>query len=128
VASGAWETFEPTAPNGKIWFLKNLRMEIPADGDATSGSHRVYLISLPNKIELLGGESTYDTDLVFKYGYWNSANSFAYPPDSATPQKVVTSVLIDDENGIRISYNNETDVAQENDRIYYLDVLEVKHS
>lgn len=125
VASGSWEAKGVVAPDGKIWFLRTIQILIPSDADATTGSHRVMLQVRPNMVTVLEGKSTYDADLVFSNGFWQNANTWNRPPDSATPQQCVSSVLIGSTDGIRFAYYNGTDVVQENDREYYLDALEV---
>jgi len=125
VASGNNETVDVTAPDGRIWFLRTLKIFVPPDADATSGSHRVEVTVRPNFVQVLLGKSSYDNSINYSRAYWRSADLNSEPAGDVAPQQVVSDILIDDANGIQFLYHNGTDVAQENDREYYIDCLEL---
>lgn len=128
VAAGSIENTTVYAPSGYIYELLGAYINVPFDADATSGDHFVAVNMTGINLDLLYMESTYDTALIYKDCIVMSANSVQRPSAEAAQVKCLRDNRIDESNGLKIQYKNETDVAQENDRIYHLLVRKVKVS
>lgn len=117
VASGGSESVDVFAPSGSMYTLDHMRVLVRADATATTGSHDVSVTPL-NKLRALYGASTYNVDLAFGEGNWNSADSGQRPSGAEAQQRQMHHISGDENNPIRFVYDNESDAAQDNDREY----------
>jgi hypothetical protein len=99
------------AGSGEVWTLLKARLRASSTDifGATSGTHRFIVETEAEGIELARGESTYDETVEWQYGKWVQANSEA--------QGDLRDVQLDESNGIRIQYVNDTNATQTNSRI-----------
>lgn len=125
LSGGGAETITVTAPTGKIYRGVGLLLNVSSPG-GTTGYHRFQVTSESQGIGMLQGKSAYSDSIVFREGVWVTASSVARPPDTASPQLAVNSLIADDTNGINIMYVNNTDADQTNTRTIRLIVKEIQ--
>lgn len=114
VASGNTEVTEIYAPTGSTYTVRSLELVVTADIDATTGSHR-WDIRPMGHIGTLLGKSNYNTSLVFVRNHWETADLKDQPPTGETVA-AVQALKATENSPLQIRYDNDTDVAQENDR------------
>lgn len=124
LASGATETVDVFAPTGSVYELQAAQMKVNPDGTATSGTHQLQVRPMGASIPLIYGKSGYTTAVSWWRGYWESAGQTAAPPDDAAAVMNLQQAKATENAPFQLSYTNNTDAAQDNDRIYRLFVRE----
>lgn len=124
VASGASENIEIYAPTGSVYQTQSMRLYVPADGTATSGSHYFVIKSIDNVMALGRGGSVYNSRVYYNFANWKTADNAQEPSDGAAQQAIVDNLWATENSPIRIKYGNSTDAAQDNSREYQFVVRE----
>jgi len=125
VASGSSESITINPPAGRIWKVLNIRMKTSSDADATSGTHSMEIEGesiLPRAVYY---RSTYDTRVCISQYTIRDANSAALPPNNNELILALQQSVLTPDEGLTLKYSNDTDAAQENDREWYLRLLEI---
>lgn len=113
IASGGGETIRVYAPTGSVYRAIALRRAMPSNGAATSGTHQFQMFyENPNGTspDLLFGESTYNTNLVFDGSAWRTADS-----RQEGDQRSVRALRATENEGMSFYYGNDTDATQTSD-------------
>ena len=110
-------------PVGKLWRILNMMLFVEAlPLAATVGTHVFELYS--NAIPLLQGKSTFNTDLIWRYSMWDSANDTQKPASNEGALMAIDSVHMTAEDYLIIRYTNGTDAAQPASRQIRLSIIE----
>ncbi len=126
VSPGSSVSTEIYAPTGYIYEILFLRLQCSPPSGASTGTHSFFVSDTSYLSGILEGESTYDTELRYEYGYWMSANSYQYPTQEISQVMVLKGIYVDADTGLRIRYKNDTDVTQTNNRGIILCVRKIK--
>lgn len=128
VSKGTEEVVELYAPAGSVYEVFNLLLVASADADAAAGNH-VFEAAPMNGRNALRGGSNFDTDLDFRAGVFLTADdASATFPQNATSQTMMMQALRATENNpLVFRYENNLDVAQENQRNIEMQVEEVSY-
>ena len=114
------------APANTIWTILALDLGVNPVAGSASGTHDFNVLSESNSINLLRGSSVYNSSVRYGYGYWESADSAQQPVDEITQRMVMVGLVIDDTDGLRVTYNNLTNANQTANRNIRLWVKEEK--
>jgi len=125
VASGTAERVVINPPAGKLWILLAIRMWTDADADATSGNHHMGILGQTEQPRYCSYGSDYATRVLIDANTIRDANSETLPPNEASLTNMLNNIILTPDEGITLKYDNSTDAAQENDRIWKLRVLEI---
>lgn len=126
LASGETEVTEVYAPTGSIYDSFNIFVRVDNPSSAASGNHYVYVETSGN-VRSLFGKSDYATWVRFQHSAWMDANLEVWPTDEAAAMLAVGALKASENQPVRFSYNNQTDVEQPNDRIYKIAVEEQQY-
>lgn len=126
VAAGADEIIEVYAPSGSNYRVVDLLLLVTADGNATAGSHSIFLRTAGSFNS--GGIGSNYTDKI----HWGknssiSATNDLSPANDGDFAEMCRSLWATDENPLQIEYSNDMDVAQDNKRRIELVVEEVTY-
>lgn len=112
--AGGIETTDFYAPSGYLGELVGLRLEAKAISNATTGTQAIFLMNTEGEgISYLYANNAYNQDLLFKFGYWNKAGSGqSQPPDTDGQILITRNIYFDSNIGLRVEYQNATDVAK----------------
>jgi len=124
VQAGSVEETTITADSNEIWEVIGARVFASSDSDATSGTHQMGYVPASN-IGTLGNilftvEASYNEEINLENGFVFSGSINNFSGDAYQALDAFRGTLIDDSNGIKGIYQNDTDAIQENDRIYNL--------
>ncbi len=118
VASGGYANIDITAPTGYIYKVLAFHFYAADPSGSTSGLHRCRVDKYDGTdrdLKITTGGSNTGTQLQYQYGDWVYADQAKYPSDAAARLLVMKNLIIDDTNGIRVEYFNNTDVTQTTD-------------
>jgi hypothetical protein len=96
------------ADAGEVWTISDIRLGAFANGSASSGTHRFTVSTEDVAAEISFAESNFSDDLLYGSGQWHTATV-----DSRTD---MIGTKIDENDGIDVIYNNDTDATQTSDR------------
>jgi len=125
-ANGGFKDIFIRPPEGQIWEVVTPELFVQPPADATSGTHQFIVRSETEAIDVLEGESTFDTEVNYRNGYWQSANDTAAPPDTAAQSFMPRGLRIDSENGLQIEYDNLSDADTNRNREIRLWLRQIK--
>lgn len=124
VASGSDEITEVYAPTSAIYNVQNVQVYIDPDADATTGDHELQFKPLGD-FTVTKGKSNYNTRIWYVGSAWESADIDQQPTANEAQLPAVQSLQATENSPITLRYINNTDVAQENNRLIDLIVEEV---
>lgn len=126
VAAGATETVEIYAPTGALYHVRAMTLNVGFDGTATSGTHE-FQVRTAGNIRALIGEANFDAKIAFEGGIWTAANTKQQPSTEAGQVATLINVEATENEPVKVLYTNNTDAAQDNDRLIRLTVEEVSY-
>lgn len=125
--SGGSETVEVYAPAGSIYRLKALRLRAASIGAATTGTHLFKVIMSNPSVDLIRGESNYNSRVQHNFGHWFEADVGTEPGTDEAVVSILREQVITENDPLRMFYLNQTDAAQGSDRYYRLHCEEVSY-
>jgi|APHM01.1.fsa_nt_gi hypothetical protein len=108
-ANGGSESITVRAPAGTILEVLALELRVAPPPNATSGEHQFNVRSETEFVDVLQGAAGPNGILRFEAGEWTEANVNQTPSTSAAQVQAVRGGRIDENNGIQVSYFNDTD-------------------
>lgn len=126
VASGSTEKVEVYAPTGSVYEFRNVKFQVNADANATSGDHQIQVRPV-NQMAALRGKSNYNTKVQADGGGWRTADLIDWPQTEAGFMATINNLRATDSKALTLTYVNNTDAAQDNERTYQLYYGEVSY-
>lgn len=126
LASASSEVTEVYAPAGSVYNLQALQVQVDADGTATSGTH-TFVVRPLDAFGVLYGESNYNTEVRYQFGYWYTADVEANPTTEAAQEAIQSRLKATENSPLVVRYDNDTNAAQDNTRLITLIVDEVSY-
>lgn len=127
VSSGQTETIDYFVPSGSVGEVKSIYFQVPTPTGATTSVHRAIVSTnfgnLSVKGTYLDGMANFGKSLLYN-GDWVDADFHQYPTDKGAQFNSQSTIVFDSERSFRISYINNTNVAQSNKRNIALIYLE----
>lgn len=120
INSGDMETVVFTSPSGTYSRVIAMNLGVKAPVNATSGSHQFNVVSEKNRIDMMIGESNYNTKLQYAFQTWNSADVRQRPSTEDAQVKAARGVTYDSTNGLQFEYRNNTNTGTARKRNYKL--------
>jgi len=112
VAAGDLQTTVLTAPSGTLIEVIGLFVSVPSVSGSSSGFHRVFLRSQGSPGRYIQAQSGNSNRILINNSHIQTANSLKLPSDAASQAIAINSTRFDDTTGLRITYDNRTDVTQ----------------
>lgn len=116
MTSGATKTVAITPPDGEIWRVKLLRIDVPAPSGATTGSHLLNLRYGGNATQynILTAASLYGDPISISYNTIRTATASGgkLPADEMQQQQAILSLVLSSECPLIVQYQNSNDGTQ----------------
>lgn len=122
IASMAYETVELSPPAGKSWRVLNMYLFASKPTGATVGAHAFSLIL--GDINVLYGESVFNSDLKWDYSRWDLADSVQKPDTDIASQQALISTYFTKKTPLYVKQFNNTDVPQTRIRYILMSMIE----
>lgn len=122
VAAGASVQITVYSPVGTLVMVTGASLNMPSGPTgATTGNHELRAEG-PAGVDLVLGTSTYDTGIIYDAGYWVTATTPSPPAAAGADQSywLKTGTIITDDEGLVLTYYNNTDAAQTAARTWVL--------
>lgn len=100
------------APEDSTYEVVSARLKAPPPTGATNGEHSLVIASA-GFLKSVEGKSNYDNTLFWRQGGWTQADVQQLPGSEAAALQAMQSVVATENQPIRISYFNSTDVVQD---------------
>jgi len=128
VSSSGGEQVTIKPPSGYIYELLAMKIDTPPPPSATSGEHYVSLKAEGYGIALTSAASDYTNTCRYDSGNWSKATNGANPSSASAQQQSIRGARFDSSNGLKVSYTNNTDASNSNNRQYRFIVRKIKVS
>jgi len=115
LVAGATETVEVSPPSGVVYQLLQARLQVSAPPGATTGSHKMVILSIDGSSNHIDLVSTYNVGILFRSSHVDTATKY-YPSDDAALLHALTLVYGTNSRPIVVQYKNHTDADQTNTR------------
>lgn len=114
-----------TPPENKIWQIRLCHIYIIPPPGAVSGSHDINL--RVGTMYFLWGKSSFNGDIHYFCGRWESADLSKKPVDEASQLNILKAIPMDEDNLLYLWYGNATDANQTTIRLmdFYFKEVEV---
>lgn len=114
-AAGA-QNVDITAPAGQVATILGVRLDVVAPTGAASGTHE-FRVQSGNSVEYIIARSVYSSAVSYRSSHIYVADSLKLPSDQAAQERALIGRMFSASQSLRINYQNNTDVAQTNNRI-----------
>jgi hypothetical protein len=112
------------ASEGSILELQAITMSVEPVGPATSGRHAFEVGPAGTDIVIVRGAASNNRSLSFDGTTWRAADREATPSDEAAGALAARGLVVDDEQGLAVDYQNRTNAEQTSPRTVHVWAIE----
>jgi len=116
VPSSGSVTTSVAAPTGELISVTALSVLVKAPNGASSGTHSITLRGPDDQTDILIAESQFNTRVSISKNIIRVGNSDQEPASKVVQQANILAINLDDDGGLTLTYENNTDVSQSKPR------------